>query len=371
MEIYFEPTGSLKAFQEQATAMLAKEGIHSLLALSAQGNGFTADTLDPFLKSLSQPIFGGVFPYLIYEDQYYAKGSLLIGLPQTADIEVVEQINHHPLLEDHLAQRFAHLPQQATMFLFVDGFTAGIDHLIESLYLNFGLDIQFIGAGAGAEDLLQRPCILTNQGLLQDAAVLAMMDLPTGVGVQHGCQPICGAMKITEAKGNQIISLDWQPAYEVYKKIVDGHSGGDLKKEQFYETALSYPFGLSKIGAELVVRVPIGADEKGVLQCVGNVGQGEFVQILTGTVDGLVTATGQACRQAASHFTGEARGKITFMVDCLARLQFLKEDFSYELVAAQEESGKLVGVVSLGEIANNGTDYLEFHNMTSVVGVLG
>jgi hypothetical protein len=49
---------------------------------------------------------------------------------------------------------------------------------------------------------------------------------------------------------------------------------------------------------------------------------------------------------------------------------FLEKNFAYELEAVHDGQMPLIGALTLGEIANNGKDYLEFYNKTSVVGVL-
>ncbi len=44
--------------------------------------------------------------------------------------------------------------------------------------------------------------------------------------------------------------------------------------------------------------------------------------------------------------------------------------FDDEIDAVFEEGTPLIGALTIGEIANSGTDYLEFYNKTSVVGML-
>ncbi len=98
-----------------------------------------------------------------------------------------------------------------TMFVFVDGLSTGISKLIDSLFNNLGLLPNYIGGGAGSLSFQQKPCLFTNQGLLEDAAVLALADTTSSVGVAHGWTPISEAIRVTESEGNMVISLNWRP----------------------------------------------------------------------------------------------------------------------------------------------------------------
>lgn len=51
---------------------------------------------------------------------------------------------------------------------------------------------------------------------------------------------------------------------------------------------------------------------------------------------------------------------------------FLEDDFTKELdgIKKQVDNETLFGALTLGEIANNGNEYINFYNKTCVVGVL-
>jgi hypothetical protein len=254
------------------------------------------------------------------------------------------------------------------MFIFVDGLSTGIGGLIEVLFNQFGLEINYIGGGAGSLTLRNQPCIISNLGLLQDSAVLALTELPSSIGVAHGWKPISDAFKVTEAKGNRIITLDWRPAFEVYREVVEKHSGLSFHLMPFFDIAKAYPFGIAKLDAEMVVRDPMQED-LGELVCVGEVPQGAFVHILYGRPDTVIEAAGHALKLAQLDYAGGKPGLMLF-VDCISRVLFLGEDFHQEINAVASEEIPMVGALTLGEIANNGREYLEFYNKTSVIGLL-
>ena len=66
----------------------------------------------------------------------------------------------------------------------------------------------------------QKPCLFTNQGLIQDAAVLGLLNIESGIGVSHGWERISGPYRVTEVDRNVIKSLDWEPAFDVYRQVV-------------------------------------------------------------------------------------------------------------------------------------------------------
>ena len=84
----------------------------------------------------------------------------------------------------------------------------------------------------------------------------------------------------------------------------------------------------------------------------------------------LIKAAGEAHQESIASFTGSAITSV-LVVDCISRVLFLQEHFENELTAMNIGEKNLVGVLSIGEIANSGKDYLELYNKTCVVGMLG
>lgn len=370
MKILKSETGGAEALSALLRQLDADATVQSILVLTSDADGYTPDSCDALLHALTKPVFGGSFPQILHGRARMESGIVAVGLPWVVQATLIEGLSDtaadfDAALEAAYAEPFA----GGTLFAFVDGFSTRISALIAALYNHFGLEINYIGGGGGSLTLKQKPCVFSNQGLQQNVAVLALAKHKIGVGVAHGWESISEAFKVTGASGNIIHTLDWKPAFEVYKSVVDRHAGGDLNREDFFATAKAYPFGISKLGAEVVVRDPLMV-QGDALVCVGEVPQGAFVHILNGNPGSLVAAATRARNLAREGGETRAAPEMQLFVDCISRVLFLEEGFQQELDAVADDALPMVGVLSIGEIANSGRDYLEFYNKTAVVGLL-
>jgi hypothetical protein len=343
--------------------------VASVLVLAADGNGWTPDSIDEILKSSTKQVFGGLFPQVLHGMERLEHGVVAVGLPEAVKLTVIEGLSDPETdFVDAIERAFPDIGEGGTMFVLVDGFSRRISALIDALFDTFGLGINYLGGGGGSLSLVQKPCVITPSGLKQDAALLAYLDRPSGVGVAHGWGAISTAFRVTEANSNTVISLDWRPAFEVYREIVESHSKQRFGDDNFFAIAKSYPLGIAKLGNEVVVRDPIMAHGNHLV-CVGEVPVGTFVQILHGNQDTLMAAAVHA-RESAQHSFGTGQPSLELFVDCISRVLFLEGDFDLEMKAARIPDLPMVGVLSIGEIANSGQDYLEFYNKTAVVALV-
>jgi len=369
----FDESGDFSVLKDHLTELESFEGITAIMILTCDENGFTQSQVDPLLQHTSRPVFGGIFPAIIHEKKSYTRGSLLIGLTVPVHVSIIQNISDaetdfETILEDSIPEEFAHAN---TMFVFLDGFARRISSLIDDLFNIFGLETNYMGGGAGSLSFEKKPVIYTHEGLLEDAAVLALTQHRSGIGVSHGWQTIGGPYRVSQSDQNEIISLDWSPAFEIYREVVEAHSGKTFTKENFFDIAKAYPFGMTRLGSEKVVRDPISVSPDGTLTCVGEVPENEYVHILNGNRESLVSAAAEALDLGVSNFGNPDEGDFVFAIDCISRVLFLQEDFQQELEAMSRTGLPLLGALTLGEIANSGHSHLEFYNKTSVIGLLG
>ena len=370
MIIKSDTTGEIDKFATLIDAMEQDENVKSILILACAGNGFTPETVDGILQGTTKSVFGGIFPEIISGSEKLSRGCIVAGLMEEVQTQVIsglsdDTIDYEDMIQDSTMQQTI-----KTMFVLVDGLAKRITDLIDSLFIVFGLDFNYIGGGAGSLDFEQKPCLFTNKGLIQDAAVLTMLHTESGVGVSHGWMDVAGPFKVTESDRNVIKTLDWKPAFDVYRKIVEDDSGKIFTEDNFFDIAKSYPFGINKLGTEKVVRDPIRVTEDNFLICVGEVPQESHIHILTGNMESLVSAAKTAMTKSRDSFESQSPDKIMLFIDCISRVLFLEDQFTSEIEAIYNEQIPLIGALTIGEIANNGKDYLEFFNKTSVVGIL-
>ncbi len=372
MIVKFDERGTIQGFQKILVEAAEDDAAKSLLIFAADANGFTSEELNPVLRKIKKPVFGGIFPGIIFGSQKFEKGTIIIGMRKTAQVQIISNLSDgNADYEKMIDEKVHELGAERSVFVFVDGFSKRISALITSLFDIFGLEINYIGGGAGSLSLEQKPCLLTNQGLIGDSAVLAFSECESGIGVSHGWKEIEGPYQVTESDRDVIKSLDGFPALDVYKKVVEANTGQVLNEANFFSIAKGFPLGISKLETEKVIRDPFKIVNGNQIKCIGEIQPGAFVSVMKGEVDSLVAAAKNALWIAQHDFRRETGGKVVLFMDCISRVLFLEDNFQQELNEVNQGNIPLIGALTIGEIANNGKDYLEFYNKTAVVGVLG
>lgn len=337
--------------------------VRGIVVLATAASTPEPEEIDPALRGLSVPVFGGVFPEILHEGEKHDTGAVVAGLAVEPGVTVVTGLSD-PGTEFRAA--LPGHPGGETAFVLVDAYATRIEDFITALFNAYGLGVNYVGGGAGSLSEEGSPCLFTGEGLLADAAAFATVDAPTSVGVRHGWEAIAGPFCVTAAEGPTLAELDGEPAFEVYRRVVEADADVSIDPENFFDIAKSYPFGLSRLGGEKIVRDPFEVADDGALTCFGNVPEGEFVHVLKGRNDSLIEAAGDAYKRAVGD--GDTDGDVLFF-DCISRALYLEDAFADELDAVGGTDSPALGALTVGEIANDGEGHLDYYNKTAVAAV--
>ncbi|MFA0963384.1 FIST signal transduction protein [Roseivirga sp. BDSF3-8] len=309
-------------------------------------------------------IAGGLFPAVLYDTAYYKDAVIIRQLPNALGTALAQDISTHT--EFHLPDK----PEGArSAFVFVDGLSSGIPSVLNGIYQKYWDTLTFTGGGSGSLTLEQKPCIFTNEGFYQDAALLIFIQNSISPGVKHGWKKIAGPFQVNASQGNVLAELNWKPAFEIYRQEVQKHSTESFSGDNFFNIAKGFPFGVYREGMEDVVRDPIMTKKDGSLVCVGEVPRYSMVNLLMGEPTVLI----ESARQAAAEACADVEPVDIFVTDCISRVLFLEDGFKGEIGAIRKvikdknPELNLKGILSLGEISSFGDGYLEFFNKTVVV----
>lgn len=360
---YTETTGKIES---EGNAIAATSGVEGLAIFAAPD-----DTLDPsvehFLQSLDIPVFGGVFPELVYHGKKKETGAVICGMTMKPNVTTVPELSDSS--QDYSVYLDPDLPTEGykTGFVFVDTYATRIEQFVESLFRTYSVELNYIGGGAGTLEMEQEPCLFTNSGVLKDAAVVAVIESPAKVGVNHGWQEIGGPFRVTDSTGSMLHALDGKSAFSVYENTVNKHTSTPLTRQNFFDIAKNYPFGIARMGGEQIVRDPFKVTDNDELKCFGDIPEGEFVHVLEGQPESLIQAAKEAKDKTDAE---EINPKGLFFFDCISRVLYLEEEFKHELAAVRADETPLVGALTIGEIANDGSGHLDYYNKTAVVGAV-
>lgn len=196
--------------------------------------------------------------------------------------------------------------------------------------------------------------LFDNRGFFRRGCLFANLKKRIKIAVRHGWSETGTNFIATKTNGREIVELDWKPAFEVYKESLE-KIGEEINEENFFEVAKAYPFGISKIEEEHVIRDPLST-ENGRIVCAGKVQQNSVLSLMKGDKEKLI----EAARRCSEIIESDR----VFIADCISRVLYLEKDFKKELEAINREC---FGPLTIGEVASS-ESFIEFHNKTIVVG---
>ncbi|ALO33361.1 hypothetical protein CMT41_00525 [Colwellia sp. MT41] len=357
---------------KHALTIAQNSGAKSLLLLTCSQNHYPEEELSSLLRACPLTIFGGIYPMLTWKNTLIKQGALIIGFKEAFDVTLFSQL-HQVTNEDKLEDLITNTLEQKNNYcahddflMFYDSRINNIEDFIDCLFECLDHGINIAGGGAGSLDFIQRPCIYSNQGLHSNVALLVTLPSKLNIGVAHGWKIFQGPFLVSDAHGQTVQGLNYQPALDVYCQAIESASEFRFNGSNFFDIAKNFPLGIEDINNNLLVRDPI-ATHNNHLQCAGNIPINSMVYLLESNSEALISSAEQA---AITAFTATTKITSAAMIfDCISRELYLADKFEHELdtIAKHCPTPVLFGVLSLGEVANSPNGAIALLNKSIVI----
>lgn len=344
----------------------ARDPSRMVFALLPEPEQDCVATLQAECQRAGVQLAGAIFPALIYEKRFVTSGVWLLS-PAAGSKHF--QINK---LEPN-AMRCAHdiaasiRPQlsaaRMTLFMVFDSMVSNISSILDELYLELGDVVNYLGVNAGSESFQPLDCLFGNN-LRGGGGVLCLLMPELEAALAHGYRSPEEVVSVTASVGNRITHIDWQPAFEVYREQIKQIYAIDLSRENFYQYAVHFPFGIALATGETVVRIPVDVEPDGSIHCVGEVPEYAMLTLLQGPEPGST----EVVEKIASCLQPQAPDAVMLGFYCAGRRMHFGDTAEQELASLAQRTGMTIaGALSLGEIGSiERGAYPYFHNGTLV-----
>lgn len=252
-----------------------------------------------------------------------------------------------------------------------DALAGYADEMVEQINLLTAGSYQLFGGGAGDNADFRRTHVFCGTEAVHDAAVALelLSNKPLGIGVHHGWVPASSPMRVTQAEGMRLISLNAIPAVEVFQKHAQS-TGQQFDPDEPLSFFLHNVLGIESVGA-YKLRVPLQAHADGSVSCAADIPTGSTVRIMKTTAASAAQAAAEATRAALRQLGGH-KPTVAIFFDCVATRLRTGRDFGVELESLQSTLGeaRFAGCNTYGQIARAEGQFGGFHNCTAVIGVI-
>jgi hypothetical protein len=258
-----------------------------------------------------------------------------------------------------------------TALVFADALAGQMDTLIEQLTLLTAGAYQFVGGGAGDNAQFRSTPVFYGTEVLSDAVVALeiLSNIPLGIGVRHGWKPASPPLRVTEAVGTRLISVNAMPAVEAWQEHaeVTGQRFDPTDPLPFF---LHTIIGIATSGGYRL-RVPLSVEPDGSVICAAEIPVGAIVHLMQTDPISATQSAVEALSSALSDLNGASPGATLFF-DCVATRLRMGDAFGLELQGLQSLLGEscYVGCNTHGQIARTEGQFNGFHNCTAVVCVI-
>jgi len=355
--MYFKTIDHVREYIEKSDIKIDQQ----LMILVAEKSADDLQTLMGYLNRKNIRFFGGIYAALLVKQTSESKGFIIQKHTPIYSAVVLPYLMRFTLDKEEL--------QGSTAIVLVDGLSAKMKELTDTVYNKIGKHVNYIGGGAGFYDLKHRPCIFDNNGIYSDVLYICIVKERVALAVEHGWNKFRGPFNVTKSHGNILSELDGENAFEVYKDMIEDVLGIRLSPEGFFIYAKDHPFGiLQENQLDVLVRDPIFINEDNEIVCVAGIPQDSKLYVLQGNtttlLDSSIHISNRCLKNAPAQY-------IPLLFDCISRAMFLEDKFDKELSNIQQRLKYMVeGALSIGEIASGDNGELLIHNKSTILGLL-
>lgn len=354
----------------------ARSPAMGVFALLAEADRAQAPALQAVCASLHIPLVGSIFPALIVDTGFAVHGVWLLGLPSMPYHLLVDQLpTERAATEQAVARMTQALHAQlddtpeVTLFMVFDAMVPNISSMLDEFYLQLANRVHYVGCNAGSETFQPMPCLFDSERIVHNGVLLMLLKSHQGAVLEHGYHAPGKTVYATSTHGNCITQIDWRPAFEVYQELVQQHYQVQITRDNFYQHAVHFPFGIVRANHHVLVRIPVALGDDDALFCVGEVPANALLTLLEApTVDSDETL--QVVTDGLTLLNGNPADTELLLFYCAGRRMHLGVDAAtneLDRFAQLTNARQTAGALSLGEIGGSTrSGYPLFHNATLV-----
>ncbi|PPC78662.1 hypothetical protein C4K68_03920 [Pokkaliibacter plantistimulans] len=328
-----------------------------LVLLPDHERGYVAE-IQAMCRELGIDCVGAVFPMLATDATFIDSGCWLITLPAGTRWQLTTFDSQQPM---QMAAQLVNALQPVidvsstappTLMLLFDGLIPCIASLLDQLFQHFADSVRYLGANAGSETFLPLPCLFDVHQFVSNAVLCLCLPQPLNYALRHDYQVPEQVMTATSTRGNKVEQINWQDAFSAYQDIVRQQHGMQINRDNFYSLGVHFPFGISRLNGDVLVRIPVELTDENALLCVGEVPENSLLMLLQAPPIPGDSATQLMSDLDTQPSEGEDLPLLLFY--CAGRRLHFQEHAATELARLSDRAGSraVAGALSLGEIGS-------------------
>src|SRR5450830_1917577 len=321
----FFPTVDAQALAAVLTSWKERFPQAGICALLAEADRQALAVLQSTCAALQVTLVGAIFPALVVEDEFATHGVWLLCFEEMPYWALQSDLPPDAAGAEQAAEQLAvgireqldHTPD-ITLFMLFDAMVPNISTLLDELYLRLANRVHYAGGNAGSETFQPLPCLFDGQRVVQNGVLLMLLKSHHGAILEHGYHAPQKTVYATSTTGNCISQIDWRPAFDVYQELVQQQYQVQITRDNFYQHAVHFPFGIVRANHHVVVRIPVMLGEDGSLFCVGEVPANAVLTLLESpTVDSNETL--RVLTGGLTALNGDSAGSQLLLLYCAGR----------------------------------------------------
>ena len=342
------------------------EETSDFLILCGEDTGLNFSALIELLNQHEIQYCGGIFPSIIYGNKCFADKVILLPVQFDSEPILIQGLDDG---EINIPPSLNSLNSSGSLCILVDGLSNWISKFIYSLYREIGSEYQVFGSGTGYGSFERENCIFCKEGFFKDAAVVVLIKNPMTQSIRHGWKTISGPYLATKTNANLLEQINWEPAYKIYKEIIEEEEGVVVTEDNYYDYAKRYPFGVNRSDGENLIRDPIALEDNQAIRFGAEIPSNAVLYMMKSEIKDMLQAGQDVCKDAISRCN---MPKFLFVADCISRTWILNDKFETELgnIVSEAKDIPVFGVLSMGEISSASGALLDYHHKTIVVSIL-